>query len=152
MTTEKSTTPTVPAVGAMPRTRSDIEATDVIDKGLGQLNAMLLMTCGGGYEAFHGLNEAAQDDYLWACHDKLLEVRAAWESLQAPSPGRDFRAAGKLLQAIEADTAQAQPLLEEALASDGPAVIPGLAHWIAAALEGAVINAGKLHTEAGGAK
>ena len=49
------------------------EECDTLTKKLAQLQAMLLMTYGEARESFSYMNDALQDNFLWACSDMADE-------------------------------------------------------------------------------
>lgn len=55
----------------------------LLEARLAQLEALLLMSYGGGREAFRELNEESQDAFLWACAHTAHEVRALYKAEQA---------------------------------------------------------------------
>lgn len=55
-----------------------LDARNEVNAGLDQLDAMLQLIYGGGQETFESMDALSRDRYLWACHDRLRQVRAAW--------------------------------------------------------------------------
>lgn len=46
---------------------TSLDVQDQLSARLSQLQAMLTMTCGTGFETFNNWSDPIKDNYLWAC-------------------------------------------------------------------------------------
>lgn len=62
---------------------SRFDLSDKVEIGLYHLSAMLNAASGGH---FHELAEEIQENFLWACRDKVSEIEQAWHEAQKLIP------------------------------------------------------------------
>lgn len=60
---------------------STMAIADQLQARQAQLQAMLIMTCGEQGEAFRGLDDTHQDNYLWACSMIAREAKELTDAL-----------------------------------------------------------------------
>lgn len=73
--------------------RDAIDHQDVVETKSRQLRALLFMTYGNTRESFAQMNDAVQDEYLWACADMADDIVKSLEALSHEASLR--RAAGE---------------------------------------------------------
>ena len=53
-----------------------LDAIDALTGLTSQLEAMMRMMCGSGFETFDGFNDNIKQNYLWACAEKAKQIDA----------------------------------------------------------------------------
>lgn len=61
----------------------ELRLRDSISELLTKAHALAAITYGGAGEAFRNLNDALQDEYMWALADMIHQSKDAWEELES---------------------------------------------------------------------
>lgn len=65
------------------------EALNRADEVATHIGALLTQTFGDAGESFRNMSDEIQDAYLWAVHDRVMELMACLEKLPYPTSDKD---------------------------------------------------------------